>query len=111
MAWQRMDVAKAYRLWADHSLTVPQIAEKLGVTIGYLKRYAAEHHMPKREPRRPEACEAEPLDDEPAGDSLALSPWVEARVAELREKKLHQLRAESVSVTQSRVSRYRYGRA
>lgn len=46
-----------------------------------------------------------PEDARVSRDSLALSPWVEARVKEMREAKLRELRDEPWSLTKARLWR------
>lgn len=117
----KYSAAELFRLWHDDSLRTIEVAERLGVSQVFLYTLARRHHLPKRNgprggykpppPKVDNDPDPEPFDETPAGDSLALSPWVEARVAALRQQKLLEMRDEPVNVTQCRIYRYRCGRA
>lgn len=109
-----------WRLWCDSTLTLNDIASRLGVPKGRLYKLAAQHALPARTVFRPQNeqkaavaddGEPEPMPNAADDDGLRLSPWVEKRIAELRLAKLERIRSEPLAVTQSRVSRHRCGRA
>ena len=83
---QDVDVPTLFATWNDSRLTVAEVARKLGITVGYLYRLADRHALPERQHQH--RCnvleEATPEEDEASAESLALSPWVQMRIKELR---------------------------
>ena len=79
-----VDVPKLFALWHDKSLTRTEVARAVGLTDKQLCSVAARHALGRRgpTPRNESFVEGEPLDDE--SESLAFSPWVAARIKELR---------------------------
>lgn len=98
-------VPELFRLWNDDSLRTIEVANMLGVSQVFLYTLARRHHLPRRngprggyKPDEPKVVvvdtDPEPLDESPAADSLALSPWVEARARVVREKHFAERRGE-----------------
>lgn len=80
------DVPLLFRLWADLSLRPEEVAMRLGISTSFLRRAAAHHHLPPRPVWRDRSDNDAPNDAEEmlSGESLALSPWVLARIEQLR---------------------------
>jgi predicted DNA-binding transcriptional regulator AlpA len=81
-----VDVPTLFASWNNHSLTVTEVARACGVTTGQLYALARQHALPKR-PRLNRAFtldEGEPPGSDDSPESLELSPYVKARIRELR---------------------------
>lgn len=80
-----VDVPRLFELWNDREMTRTEIARTIGLTDKQLGVVAARHGLQNRgpRPRNDPAIEASPEEDAASGDSLALSPWVQARIKEL----------------------------
>lgn len=92
------DAAELFRLWNDSTLTRAEIAYALGVTAGQLTRLASRHGLGKRGPQYRAFEVADPTPEE-----------IEERAAECRAKHMEQRRAEDVTCTNSKVSKWRAG--
>lgn len=81
-----VDVPLLFRLWNDTDYTRAEIARELGLTEKQLQSSAARHGLGRRGccHRAFSMEDATPEEDEASGESLALSPWVQARIRELR---------------------------
>lgn len=91
------DADELRRLWLDRTVRTCDIATRLGISTVLLYQHAKRMKLPPRGlprggikdhplPSLVDDGEPEPFDDAPAGDSLALSPWVAARVRALRDR-------------------------
>lgn len=80
-----VDVPTLFALWADDEMTRTEIARALSVSDKKLTEVAQAHGLANRGPRH--RCdvndETTPEEDAASGESLALSPWVQARIKEL----------------------------
>lgn len=78
------DRARLLELW-ERGLTYVQIGIKLGCSAATVTELVREMQMPPRNPLRhmPEIG-VSPEEDAASADSLALSPWVQSRIRELR---------------------------
>lgn len=92
-----IDADMLRRMWFDKTVRTCEIAELFGVSSYHVYRAAAQLKLPPRGlppggikdspmPDLVDDGEAEPLDDTPGTDSLALSPWVAARAKVVREQ-------------------------
>ena len=64
--------------------SVSSLAGRFGLGMSTIREMATKGRLPWRESQRDEEPEAPSLeDDQASGDSLQLSPWVQARIAEL----------------------------
>ena len=64
--------------------SVSSLAGRVGVGMTTIRNMQAAGKLPWRASQRDEEPEApSPEDDQASGDSLQLSPWVQARIAEL----------------------------
>ncbi len=82
---QPVHLPTLFATWADESLTVTEVARKLGIDTKYLYTLADRHKLPKR-PAQHRAFtmdEATPEEDEASRESLALAPSVQRRIKEL----------------------------
>lgn len=71
-------------LW-DTPRTLGEIGAQLGCSTTTVLRLQKQHALPRRECVRPPPDEAvSPEEDAASADSLAFSPWVAARIKELR---------------------------
>lgn len=71
-------------LWATPK-TLVEIGAELGCSSTTVLRLQKAHDLPRRECVRPDPDEeVTPEEDAASADSLALSPWVQARIKELR---------------------------
>lgn len=101
----KVDLPAFFRLWHDASLRIEEVALQLKISTGTLRKIAAQHGLTQRAtpPLLLEFTDA-PSDAEDllSQDSLALSPWVEARAREVRERHFAQRRGECDSTSRSR---------
>lgn len=82
-----VDVPKLFRLWNDSDYTRAEIARELGLTDKQLQSSASRHGLgPRGCCHRAFSMEdaATPEEEAASADSLALSPYVQARIKELR---------------------------
>lgn len=82
-----VDVPKLFRLWNDSDYTRVEIARELGLRERQLQDVAARYGLgPRGACHRAFSMEdaESPEEDAASGQSLALSPWVAARIKELR---------------------------
>lgn len=100
-----VDVRMLFKLWHDATLRIEDVALQLGVSRSTVVKIAATHGLRNR-PSPPALLE---FTDAPSAaeellsqDSLALSPWVEARAREVRERHFAQRRGECDSTSRSR---------
>lgn len=70
-------------LW-DTPRTLIEIGAELGCSSTTVLRLQKQHGLPKRECVRPDPDDVSPEEDAASADSLAFSPWVAARIKELR---------------------------
>jgi hypothetical protein len=105
----RADLVLLHQLWAE-GVPTAQIAERFGVAMSTVTKWAQRYKLPRRtlhpanEPEAPT-----PEDDAASLDGLALSPWVEERAREVREKHYESRRREEPCNTHSKVSKWRHG--
>lgn len=80
------DARALFQLWNDHTLRPEEVARRLGISMSMLRRAAAHHHLPSRPAWRDRSENYAPSEGEDlaSGESLRLSPWVQARINELR---------------------------
>ena len=99
-----LDVPTLFRLWNDATIRIEDVALQMQVSVCTLRKYAAKHGLRTRAspPSLVEFLEApSPADDALSQDSLALSPWVEARAREVRERHYAERRRECDSTSRS----------
>ena len=89
----KIDVARLFSLWNDESLTRAEVARELGVTAGQLTRLASRHGLGARGRTHRAFSMADPTPDE-----------IARRAAAIRARKLAELAAEPLEVTQQRVA-------
>jgi hypothetical protein len=82
-----VSVPTLFRLWSDNDLTVTEVARELGIDVHYLYTLADRHKLPQR--KRVSRCDTfdavnTPEEEEASANSLALSPYVQRRIIELR---------------------------
>jgi hypothetical protein len=77
---QPIDIRELRELW-DDGWSAADLAERYNVTRRHIHWQAEKHKFPKR--GRQDYQEPTPEDAAASEDSLALSPWVRARIAEL----------------------------
>ena len=105
----RADLVLLHHLWAE-GVPTAKIAERFGVAMSTVTKWAQRYKLPRRtlhpanEPEAPT-----PEDDAASLDGLALSPWVEERAREVREKHYASRRREEPCNTHSKVSKWRHG--
>jgi len=105
----RADLVLLHQLWAA-GVPTADIAERFGVAMSTVTKWAQRYKLPRRtlhpanEPEAPT-----PEDDAASLDGLALSPWVEERAREVRERHYESRRREETCNTQSKVSKWRQG--
>ena len=106
------DVATLFAMWAE-GRTKAEIAVRFGVSTSTIYTWAQRYQLPRRKidyvPVSQEPPPPSPEDDAASMDSLALSPWVEARARECRERHYEQRRGEDPCNTHSKVSKWRAG--
>jgi hypothetical protein len=105
----RADLVLLHQLWAE-GVPTAQIAERFGVAMSTVTKWAQRYKLPRRTRHPAEEPEAPtPEDDAASLDGLALSPWVEERAREVREKHYESRRREEPCNTHSKVSKWRHG--
>jgi len=92
------------RLWMD-GVSVVEIARRAGChkTTVYMLRDRYEWPGVERETNEPPP--PSPEDARLSEDSLALSPWVQARADEIRAQRSEKLEAEPWNVTRTRLAK------
>jgi hypothetical protein len=102
-----VDIEEMRELWED-GWTVVDLAKRFKCTPSVVYNFSNLYAWPARggsnEPPPPSD-----EDERLSCDSLALSPWVEARVAQFREAKQRQREQERAEVMQVRMWRREYG--
>lgn len=73
-----------HRLWMEGT-SKETLAIKYGVSKTTVDKWVVVYRLPRRKRVEPEMPAPSPEDDAASRDSLALSPWVEARARECRE--------------------------
>ena len=105
----RADLVLLHQLWAE-GVTTAEIAERFGVAMSTVTKWAQRYKLPRRTRHPADEPEAPtPEDDAASLDGLALSPWVEERAREVREKHFESRRREEPCNTHSKVSKWRHG--
>jgi hypothetical protein len=102
-----VDIEEMRELWSD-GWSVVDLAKRFKCTTSLVYNFSNLYAWPERGG----SSEPPPPSDEDerlSCDSLALSPWVEARVAQFREAKQKQLEKERAEIMQVRVWRREYG--
>lgn len=82
-----VDVPRLFALWADREYTRVEIARALRLTEKQLQTASGKHGLgPRGACHRAFSMEdaTSPEEEAASADSLALSPWVAARIQELR---------------------------
>lgn len=101
----QVDIDELRQLW-EAGWLVADLAERYRCTHTYIYWLRKKYGIKDRD--RLQSTEPPPPsdeDDSASRDSLALSPWVEARVKEMREAKLAELREEPWTLTKARLWR------
>lgn len=79
-----VDARRLAELW-DAGVPMDQIGEQLGCTASTVRKYAWKHGLPSRGiPRQSREPKPPPGEDAASAESLAFSPWVAARIRELK---------------------------
>jgi hypothetical protein len=103
------DVALLFRLWAEGA-SAGEIARQFGVTISTVSKWRQRYKLPPRpNAGTPEYAAPSAEDERASANGLALSPWVEERAKECREKHYAERMAEAPENTHSKVSKWRAG--
>jgi hypothetical protein len=102
-----VDIEEMRELWGD-GWSVEDLAKRFKCSSATVYNFSTLYAWPDRE-RSNEPPPPSEEDDRLSGDSLALSPWVEARVAQFREAKQKQLEQERAEVMHVRMWRREYG--
>lgn len=105
----RADVALLFELWAAGA-TIPEIAERFGVTNSTVSKWAQRYKLPRRlHPSHADAPAPTPEDDAASLAGLALSPWVEERAKVVRERHYFERRREPEETARSKAASWRRG--
>lgn len=105
----RADVALLFELWAAGA-TIPEIAERFGVTNSTVSKWAQRYKLPRRlHPSHADAPAPTPEDDAASLAGLALSPWVEERAKVVRERHYLERRSEPEETARSKAASWRRG--
>lgn len=105
----RADVALLFQLWTAGA-TIPEMAERFGVTNSTISKWAQRYKLPKRlHPSHADAPAPTPEDDAASLAGLALSPWVEERAKVVREKHFLERRNERDENSRSKAASWRRG--
>lgn len=121
------DVALLYRLWVEEARPAEEIADRFGVTMSTVSKWAKRYGFPKRfstatpwkepaknplpqKPREnPEDDAPTPEDDAASMNSLALSPSVEAIAKTIRQRHYEARRRETLEQSQIKAAGWRRG--
>jgi len=109
MKHYHIDLNELKQLW-EAGWLVNDLAKRYGCTKTYIYWLRKKYDIADRD--RSQSTEPGPPSPEDAQlsrDSLALSPWVEARAREVRERHYEQRRCEQDCNTQSKASKWRRG--
>lgn len=80
----KVDRQRLLDLW-NSPRTLIEIGAELGCSCTTVSRLQREHGLPRRTYFRPDMVDdVTPEEDAASADSLALSPWVQSRIKELR---------------------------
>jgi transposase-like protein len=102
------DLVLLHQLWTA-GVPTAEIAKKFGVVYSTVTKWAQRYKLPRRTLHPADEPEAPtPEDDAASLDGLALSPWVEERAREVRQKHYDSRRREEPCNTQSKVSKWRH---
>ena len=105
----RADLVLLHQLWAE-GVPSSEIAKRFGVAYSTVTKWAQRYKLPRRTLHPADEPEAPtPEDDAASLDGLALSPWVEERAREVRQRHYDSRRREEPCNTQSKVSKWRHG--
>ena len=105
----RADVALLFQMWAAGA-TIPEMAERFGVTNSTISKWAQRYKLPKRlHPSHADAPAPTPEDDAASLAGLALSPWVEERARVVRERHYLERRNEQEETARSKAAAWRLG--
>jgi|GEM_PF-6723204 len=105
----RADLVLLHQLWAE-GMPSSEIAQRFGVAYSTVTKWAQRYKLPRRTLHPADEPEAPtPEDDAASIEGLALSPWVEERAREVRQKHYDSRRREEPCNTQSKVSKWRHG--
>lgn len=107
-----IDAALLHQLWVD-GVPVADIALLFKVSISTVCKWQGKYKLPNRRAGMiyRESEPPPPSDDDAAAslDSLALSPWVEQRARECRERHYEQRRTETDEAAKSKAWRWDRG--
>jgi len=105
----RADLVLLHQLWTA-GVPTAEIAKRFNVSYSTVTKWAQRYKLPRRTLHSADEPEAPtPEDDAASLDGLALSPWVEERAREVRQKHYDSRRREEPCNTQSKVSKWRHG--
>jgi hypothetical protein len=99
--WWHIDVEEMRELWVD-GWTADDLAKRFKCPASTVYHLSAMYEWPARDSSNEPPAPSEE-DDRLSLDSLALSPWVEARVTEFREAKRAQAEKERVGMIEVRL--------
>lgn len=105
----RADVALLFQMWTAGA-TIPEMAERFGVTNSTISKWAQRYKLPKRlHPSHADAPAPTPEDNAASLAGLALSPWVEERARVVRERHYLERRNEQEETARSKAAAWRRG--
>lgn len=103
------DVALLFRMWAAGA-TLAEIGERFGVVESTVSKWVTRYKLPRRwHVNQLDLPAPTPEDDAASLAGLALSPWVEERAREVREKHYAERRAEPEETARSKANAWRRG--
>jgi hypothetical protein len=99
-----VDVPLMFKLWHDGTLRTEDVALRLGLSTGTLRKVASQHGLKHRVSTPSGEISEAPsqAEDLLSQDSLALSPWVAERAAMFRRQKERDGEPERVQVAVTR---------
>ena len=93
------DVAMLFQMWADGA-SAGEIASRFGVSISTVNKWRSRYKLPARKSAgTPEYAAPSPQDEAASLGGLRLSPWVEERARECRERHYAERRGETDETT------------
>jgi hypothetical protein len=102
MSFKGMDAEDLRRLWMD-GWTASEIARRCGCLESTVYVLREKYDWPDPEGSSNEPAPPSTEDARLSEDSLALSPWVQARADEIRAQRVEKLETERWEVTKTRL--------
>ena len=105
----RVDLVLIHELWTA-GISTSEIAKRFGVSMSTVTKWAQRYKLPRRtEHPAGEPDPPSPEDEVASLAGLALSPWVEERARQVREKHFAERMGETEANARSKANSWRRG--